>query len=277
MDTLIAAGDQLIVVTEDDDTIRLASEPPAVDEAAIRTSSPAAAAPERTLVLGWNRRAPTIIRELDGYVAAGLGRSSSRRTSPAAETAARGARARRSQNQSVRFDPGRHDQPARARPLDVAVVRPHRGPVLLGLARDPARRCADAHHAPPPARHRGARRLDFSIVSEMLDVRNRALAEVTHADDFIVSERLVSLLMAQVAENAALNAVFADLFDQAGSEIYLRPAADYVAAGRRGVVRTVVASARRRGRGRHRLPDRHAAHRRRPGTACRSTRRSRRV
>ena len=28
-------------------------------------------APERTLVLGWNRRAPTIIRELDGYVAGG--------------------------------------------------------------------------------------------------------------------------------------------------------------------------------------------------------------
>ena len=45
--------------------------------------------------------------------------------------------------------------------------------------------------------------LDFSIVSEMLDLRNRALAEVTHADDFIVSARLVSLLMAQVAENAA--------------------------------------------------------------------------
>ena len=55
----------------------------------------------------------------------------------------------------------------------------------------------------------------------MLDLRNRALAEVTHADDFIVSDRLVSLLMSQVAENAQLNAVFADLFDAAGSEIYL--------------------------------------------------------
>ena len=33
----------------------------------------------------------------------------------------------------------------------------------------------------------------FSIVSEMLDVRNRDLAEVTRADDFIVSDRLVSL------------------------------------------------------------------------------------
>ena len=82
----------------------------------------------------------------------------------------------------------------------------------------------------------------------MLDLRNRALAEVTHADDFIVSARLVSLLMAQVAENAHLNAVFADLFDQDG----LR---DLPATGRRvrrspasrSTFATIVASARRRG------------------------------
>jgi hypothetical protein len=30
----------------------------------------------------------------------------------------------------------------------------------------------------------------------MLDICNRNLAEVTHADDFIVSDRLVSLLLA---------------------------------------------------------------------------------
>ena len=45
----------------------------------------------------------------------------------------------------------------------------------------------------------------FSIVSEMLDVRNRNLAEVTRADDFIVSDRLVSLMLAQISENRQLN------------------------------------------------------------------------
>ena len=53
----------------------------------------------------------------------------------------------------------------------------------------------------------------FSIVSEMLDVRNRELAEVTQADDFIVSDKPTSLLMAQVTENKDLRAVFDDLFD----------------------------------------------------------------
>ncbi len=86
-----------------------------------------------------------------------------------------------------------------------------------------------------------------SIVSEMLDLRNRALAEVTRADDFIVGDQLASLLLTQISENKELNAVFTDLFDPEGSEIYLKPATDYVKAGREVSFATIVESARRRG------------------------------
>jgi hypothetical protein len=87
----------------------------------------------------------------------------------------------------------------------------------------------------------------FSIVSEMLDVRNRSLAEITQADDFIVSERLISLMLAQVSESKGLAAVFADLFDPEGSELYLRPARDYVQLKQPLNFYTVVEAARRRG------------------------------
>ncbi len=87
---------------------------------------------------------------------------------------------------------------------------------------------------------------DFRIVSEMLDVRNRELAEVTQADDFIVSNKLTSLMLSQVSENRDLTGVFADLFDPEGSEIYLKPAADYVALGRPVSFYTVAEAARRR-------------------------------
>ena len=80
----------------------------------------------------------------------------------------------------------------------------------------------------------------------MLDLRNRALAEVTRTDDFIVSDRLVSLMLAQIAENKELNAVFDDLFDPAGSDIYPKPAENYVALGEPVNFYTVVESARRR-------------------------------
>ena len=87
----------------------------------------------------------------------------------------------------------------------------------------------------------------FSIVSEMLDLRNRELAEVARVDDFIVSEHLISLMMSQLSENGALFDVFADLFDPEGSEIYLKPAQEYVEIGQPVNFYTVLEAARQRG------------------------------
>lgn len=79
----------------------------------------------------------------------------------------------------------------------------------------------------------------------MLDLRNRELAEITRADDFIVSDRLASLMLAQVSENKDRAEVFANLLSAEGAEIYFRPAGDYVRLGTAVNFYTVVASARR--------------------------------
>jgi ion channel POLLUX/CASTOR len=71
----------------------------------------------------------------------------------------------------------------------------------------------------------------FSIVSEMLDIKNSELAKVARVNDFIVSNKLVSLLIAQISGNRKLNAVFAEIFDADGSEIYLKPVSEYVKTG----------------------------------------------
>ena len=244
MDTRIEAGDEVICVSADDDTVRLADTTATVDEAAIRVAARRASAPERTLVLGWNWRAPTVIRELDGYVAAGsqvtvvadLGNPQ------VALDELRPALV----NQSVTYVQADTTSRAVLDGLDVPsydhiVVLCYSD--VLDTQRADSRTIITLLHLRDMEERGG---LDFSIVSEMLDLRNRALAEVTHADDFIVSARLVSLLMAQVAENAHLNAVFADLFDQEGSEIYLRPAAEYVEPGTEVSYATIVESARRR-------------------------------
>lgn len=81
----------------------------------------------------------------------------------------------------------------------------------------------------------------------MLDLRNRDLAEVTKADDFIVSDKLISLLMSQVSENKYLMSVFEDLFDADGSEIYLKPISDYIKAGEKIDFYTIIESAKRKG------------------------------
>ena len=86
-----------------------------------------------------------------------------------------------------------------------------------------------------------------SVVSEMLDDRNRALAQVAHVDDVIVSDEILSLILTQLSENDRLEAVFRDLLDADGSEIYLRPAGNYVVTGGGVSYATVVEAALRRG------------------------------
>ena len=81
----------------------------------------------------------------------------------------------------------------------------------------------------------------------MIDDRNRELAEVTQADDFIVSDQLISLMLSQVSENKRLTDVFDELFSASGAEIYLRPAELYIAEGADTDFYTVLEAARRRG------------------------------
>jgi hypothetical protein len=97
------------------------------------------------------------------------------------------------------------------------------------------RRIAEQSHA----------RMD--VVSEIIDVRNRELASVTRVEDFVVSNRLVSLMLAQASENPFLEAIFNDLLDEEGSEISLCPASLYVEIGAPSTFYDVAEAALRRG------------------------------
>ena len=81
----------------------------------------------------------------------------------------------------------------------------------------------------------------------MNDDANREVAEVTKADDFVVSTKLISLYLTQLSENRQLAEVFAALFDPAGAEIHLKPAANYVQPGAPANFATVIEAGRRRG------------------------------
>jgi len=86
-----------------------------------------------------------------------------------------------------------------------------------------------------------------SIATEILDSRNSRLAEVAKADDFIVSDRLISLMMAQIVADRRRNAVYEDLFNPQGSEIYLKPACQYVKTGVAVNFYTILEAASRKG------------------------------
>ena len=72
-------------------------------------------------------------------------------------------------------------------------------------------------------------------------------AEVAQPDDFIVSDKLISLMFSQISENKHLENVLKDLFDPEGSEIYLKPITNYVETGHAVDFYTLVAAASARG------------------------------
>ncbi|RYG64991.1 potassium transporter TrkA, partial [bacterium] len=227
METVLAQGDQIIAISQDDDTVVLSGRTSYdISEALIRTSQSGAPAPERTLILGWNSRGPAIIRELDSYVAPGSEVMVLAEIVEAEEEVV--ALRLGSVNQSLNFEHGNSTERAT---LDSLEIPTYQHVIVLGYTDLLQPQQADARTLITLLHLRNIEEKSgqpLSIVSEMMDVGNRELAEVTQADDFIVSDNLISLLMAQVSENKHLNAVFNDLFDSDGSEIYLKPASDYV-------------------------------------------------
>ncbi|MGX5680086.1 CASTOR/POLLUX-related putative ion channel [Schumannella luteola] len=237
-DAVYEAGDQLIVIAEDDSVIAV-SAPGTPDDSAVSTSKANAPRPERTLVLGYNSGLAAMLRELDEYVAPGsmvaLVADVEEPTLP------------RLDNLTVEFTRGDATSRQLLDHIDVAsfdhiIVLAYKE--LLDTQRADGKTLITLLQLRDIEEKTG---VDLNIVSEMLDDRNRELAEVTNADDFIVSDKLISLMLSQVSENKRLTEVFDQLFSSAGSEIYLQPADLYVADGATVDFYTVLEAARRRG------------------------------
>ena len=73
--------------------------------------------------------------------------------------------------------------------------------------------------------------LNFSITTEMRSVDNQRLASQARVDDFVMGSNFASLIMAQISENPDIIPLIDDLLDESGSEMYMKPAANYVPIG----------------------------------------------
>ncbi len=243
MDTTIKSGDSIVSIAADDDKIRL-NGTPKINESAIVATKRVKAEKGRDLILGWNHKGPIIVREMDHYVAKG---SELTVVSELEETRDIVTQlATQLKNLKVTFQLG--DTTDR-RLLDSMDLTSYQHIILLcygdnmGIQEADSKTLMTLLHLRDIESKKGEA---YSVVSEMLDVKNRALAEVAKADDFIVSDELAGLLLTQVAENKELGKVFDDLFDADGAEIYLKAASEYVSVGTSVNFYTILEAAKRR-------------------------------
>lgn len=241
MDRVIGAGEQAILIAEDDSTIRVL---PTVKLAAtdgIATPVERTQGPERTLMLGWNRRGPMVVRDLATHVAPGS------ELTIAADIETLGDAARDALGGGNLAITVKHCETTQVSALDALDVGAYDHVLVLGCSDDLPAQTADTHTLVTLLHLRriaDAQGLEINVVSEMIDVRNRKLAEVTRADDFVVSNKLVSLMLAQASENPHIAAIFEQLLDADGSEIHMKPASDFIELGRTVDFYTMTHSAR---------------------------------
>ena len=246
MGYIIEKGDQIIAITEDDDTLIVNKKADfKINEDAIAETKIYENITERILILGWNKRARIIIKEMDTYIAKGSYMRIVSTYDYCREEIAEAAK--NLKNINLEFEHADTTAKEVLEALDVtsyASVQVLCYVDFLELQEADAQTLITLLHLRRICEEKGK---EIKIVSEMLDLRNRDLAAVTKADDFIVSDKLISLLMSQISENKYLMGVFKDLFDADGSEIYLKPITDYIRTNVAVNFYTLLESAKRKG------------------------------
>lgn len=217
-DLVLEEDDDLVVIADSPDQITWAEHEPCSLEPPYERDI----RPRETVVLcGWNQLTARIARELDHYLPSGS------HIDVLVEATQKSAAA---DGLSLQLNNATLE-------LYACVARDHApllhrlcgradhvmilSPVDAGTASEADARALVTMLAAREAIRRSGR--NATLVTELLDERNAELAPRASAADFIISERLSSLLLTQVAENQHLAEVYGTLLAPEGGQLYCKP------------------------------------------------------
>jgi ion channel POLLUX/CASTOR len=227
MDTILNQDDELIVVAHDESRINLSGlKNFKIEESRIRISPSSEFKPEKILLLGWNRDAISVLKEINDYVMKGT-KITVVASHPKVEESIESARDK-FLNQEINYIDGDITKRELLESLDIrqfdhCIVLSYYD--IYDIQKSDAITLITLLHLRDIINKLG---IKFNIVSQMMDIANKKLAEITKADDFIISEYLISLILSQLSENKHLKDLYDDLFNAEGSEIYLKPVERYI-------------------------------------------------
>ena len=242
MDLILEKGMKLVGLTRDDDTLIINAPIATIDEDAIISLKEEKPTIEKTLILSWNRKGPSIVREMSAYVPAG---SELLIVSSHDTVESDYQQMEISANLKVMV---MQADPSDRKVLERLMVSDFTQIIVLSNIEKLDLQEADSQTLITLLHLRdllNKNNKNVRIVSEIMDMRNRELASVTKADDFVVSDKLIAQMLSQVSETKELVYVFDDMFDADGSEIYLKPITNYIKAGMEVDFFTVLESAKR--------------------------------
>jgi hypothetical protein len=231
-DEVIGVEDKLVLIAEDDKEFEFKPNPKYIAKpvpASLMAKERSSKGLQKTLILGWNRNSKIIIKELDNYVLPGSEVFVLAEATDMEEQVA--DLNLKVKNQTINFKKGDINDRSTLNELDLAYFSYI---IIVSYSDTHGMQEADAITLITLMHIRDiGEKLHkkFNIVSEILDIKNRALADISKADDFIISDQIISLVLAQLSENNELAHIFEELFDAKGFEVYLKPAENYAILG----------------------------------------------
>ncbi|MFO0595717.1 MAG: hypothetical protein U0228_10440 [Myxococcaceae bacterium] len=229
---ILGDKDELLVIAEDDDSFSLTANHAPTVPPDFRGAEPIQRKPERLLVCGKSPKLGDMLKEFDNYVLPGS--EAWLMPGEAKDSFAEFIKAEVGSLKNLRLkhvegDPTVPDDLRKVISPDFVVAM-----VVADTDTDPEEADAktvitvlllrDMFQALGDKKPR--------IISEILDPRTKDLLETDYGADFVVSSEITSMLLAQVSERRELNAVFADLFDSDGNEVYLKRVECFAVTGR---------------------------------------------
>ncbi|MFC2144932.1 potassium transporter TrkA [Actinomycetota bacterium] len=245
MDHIIMQDDEIIVISEDDDTIKLSSVSDyGIADRSIIRSKPEKGKKEKTLILGWNEKGPTIINEIDNYVSKGSVITVVSDIESTEEELKEYCY-ENIKNQKIEYIEGDIDD----RELLNKLTSKKYNHIIILSYHNREKQEADAITLMSLIHLRDIAdnmKISFSLTSEMVDIRNQDLARIAKVNDFIVSDKLLSLMLTQISENKKLGLVFDEILDEEGSEIYIKNISEYIKTDQKVNFYTILEATSRR-------------------------------
>lgn len=231
VDAVLRPDDDILILADDNSTIDFRSAPVAQAKAMTCPKRRQEKGVEREMILGWNAKAGVILEQYADYLLEGSTIDVMIRRPKdelREELKALGERLPKLRIRLIEKDPLKTENLIAAEPAKYDNI------IILsqdGDEADPEKTDSETIITLLLLRNifneRPASERRTKLITEVLDSENQGLVTRAGVHDFIISNRLVSMLLAQISEQPDMEAVYEDLFQESGSEIYLKPVTLY--------------------------------------------------
>lgn len=227
-DTLMQPNDEILILAEDDSNINFSPSPVIEPHDYEDSKKRLERKKKRVIMLGWHDVAHIYIKESADYLTEGAS-FDIMMANPTAEMLG--------QIENLRTEiPQYQINLIEKNPMslpDLASVNPLDYEMVLILSQEAGEHEPEKVDADTMVillllrkirKNAGKRKEDTTILTQILNSENEELIHQTDVDDFIISNKLITKILAQLSEQPRMKWVYDELFQAEGSEIYVKPA-----------------------------------------------------